>query len=424
LSTIAVKWTVCTEPEVCTYRLDGTTLTVTAGGKTGVVIVTVALADLLVSVNDVAVIVTVLPGGTTDGDVYMESPVADVAGLKDPQELDPQVAEKATPAFNGSLVTCVTNCSGVFTKSVAGTTEVNATPMGAGTMVKVTLLLCEGLLVTVPVIVTDALMGTTEGAVYAVACPSAVCTGDKVPQAPLVMLPLTGLPPQATTQSTPALMRSPVGIMLNFTVEAMASTVTLADEPLALVKVIGVAVACVLGLLLLQPITRSTVVVMLKRDNKPAALLRHAERARGIARACRIVFDDGVGARFGGVNRKSLILFCLQACLIRSCRMLRVWQETGNLKCPPYRQKSLRHCVGVQCWFVSVRRQVPDFSLLRLSAKACPKAWLEGMAPRVLPGVLRDLLPAEIPLDEPTWFAPRGEPFAGVHDGCRAGLLK
>ena len=44
-------------------------LTVTGGGEDGVAIVTVTLADLLVSVNDVAVIVTVLPAGTTDGAV-------------------------------------------------------------------------------------------------------------------------------------------------------------------------------------------------------------------------------------------------------------------------------------------------------------------------------------------------------------------
>ncbi len=83
-------------------------LIVTAGGEDGVVIVIVTLADLLVSVNDVAVIVTVFPAGTAEGAVYVESPIgpnANIAGANDPQALDPQVAVKATPAFKGSLVT-------------------------------------------------------------------------------------------------------------------------------------------------------------------------------------------------------------------------------------------------------------------------------------------------------------------------------
>jgi hypothetical protein len=110
-------------------------------------------------------------------------------------------------------------------------------------MVRLTLVLCEGLLVTVAVMVTDALIGTTEGAVYVVACPSAVCAGDKVPQEPLAILPVTGLPPQVTTQSTPALVLSPVGIMLNFTAEAMASTESFSEAPLELMKLMGPAVA-------------------------------------------------------------------------------------------------------------------------------------------------------------------------------------
>ena len=93
LATIAVKWTVCTDPDVCTYKLDGTTLTVTGGGADGVVIVRVARADLLVSVTDVAVIVTVLPAGTTVGAEYIVDAV-DCArmGLNDPHAFDPQVA--------------------------------------------------------------------------------------------------------------------------------------------------------------------------------------------------------------------------------------------------------------------------------------------------------------------------------------------
>ena len=92
LATIAVIWTVCAVPAVCAYTLDGATLTVTGGGEDGVVIVRVTLADLLVSVTDVATIVTVLPAGTTEGAVYTDWPDVDTAGLNDPQAIDPQVA--------------------------------------------------------------------------------------------------------------------------------------------------------------------------------------------------------------------------------------------------------------------------------------------------------------------------------------------
>jgi hypothetical protein len=51
-----------------TYTVDGNTLTVT-GTTTGTVIFNVKLADLVVSVSDVAVIVTVPLAGTTVGAV-------------------------------------------------------------------------------------------------------------------------------------------------------------------------------------------------------------------------------------------------------------------------------------------------------------------------------------------------------------------
>jgi hypothetical protein len=63
LPTIAVRLTVCAKPEiVSTYKLVGKTLTVTGTGAGGAVIVSVMLADLLVSVSEVAVSVTTLPG--------------------------------------------------------------------------------------------------------------------------------------------------------------------------------------------------------------------------------------------------------------------------------------------------------------------------------------------------------------------------
>jgi hypothetical protein len=68
LPTIAARPTVCAEPAVSTYRLEGRTWTVTGTGGGGSVIVSVMLADLLVSVTDVAVTVTAVPG-TAEGAV-------------------------------------------------------------------------------------------------------------------------------------------------------------------------------------------------------------------------------------------------------------------------------------------------------------------------------------------------------------------
>jgi len=56
------------EPELVTEIDDGTTLT-DMGVVTGVVIVTVLLTDFVVSVIEVAVIITVSPVGTDDGAV-------------------------------------------------------------------------------------------------------------------------------------------------------------------------------------------------------------------------------------------------------------------------------------------------------------------------------------------------------------------
>ena len=66
-----------------------------------------------------------------------------------------------------------------------------------------------------------------------------------MPHAPLTMLPVTGLPSQVTVQSTPALLLSPTGIMLNFTGEPMARVVAFTAVPLELVIAIGPAVAFV-----------------------------------------------------------------------------------------------------------------------------------------------------------------------------------
>jgi hypothetical protein len=56
-------------PEVWTYTFAGRTLIVMLGGVVGVVIENVALADLVVSVSEVAITVTVPPIGTAEGAV-------------------------------------------------------------------------------------------------------------------------------------------------------------------------------------------------------------------------------------------------------------------------------------------------------------------------------------------------------------------
>lgn len=64
-----------------------------------------------------------------------------------------------------------------------------------------------------------------------------------MPQAPLVRLPVVGLPPQATVQSTPRLFTSFDGFVLRESLEPIERTLAGAVSPLAFVIVIGAAVA-------------------------------------------------------------------------------------------------------------------------------------------------------------------------------------
>jgi len=66
--TIAVRWIECAEPVVSTYAVAGNTATEIAL-VVGDAMVTLALTDLVVSVSEVAVIVTVFPAGTAEGAV-------------------------------------------------------------------------------------------------------------------------------------------------------------------------------------------------------------------------------------------------------------------------------------------------------------------------------------------------------------------
>ena len=86
-------------------------------------------------------------------------------GLNEPQAGDPQVAVQITPAAVGSLVTRAVIGSVWLTLREVGKGVVNETAIARGTMVRVKLLLCDGLLVTVAVIVIAVPIGTIEGAV-------------------------------------------------------------------------------------------------------------------------------------------------------------------------------------------------------------------------------------------------------------------
>jgi hypothetical protein len=174
LATIAVNDAECAAPLVATYTFDCRTLTVTGTGGGGTVICMAALADLVVSTNEVAVIVTAPPAGTAVGAAYVVkkivSPDVFTTGglMNDPHVLaEPQVAVQITPALVGSFVTWAFRPSVVLITKDDGIAVLvsNVTPIGAATIVRLTLLLCDRLLVTVAVTVIEVLIGTWDGAV-------------------------------------------------------------------------------------------------------------------------------------------------------------------------------------------------------------------------------------------------------------------
>jgi hypothetical protein len=173
--------------------------------------------------------------------------------LNEPQAIEPQVTDQFTPAPNGSLVTWAKNPFVVLISSELGIAVVKATRIGKATMVRLTLLLCPGLLVTDAVMVMEPLIGAADEAVYTVAAPAAVCVGASVPHAPLPRLPVIGLPAQVTVQSTPAPLLSPTGVILNLIAEPTASELTGPTAPAAFVTEIGPAFAPPDEMLLPQP---------------------------------------------------------------------------------------------------------------------------------------------------------------------------
>jgi hypothetical protein len=154
-------------PDVVTLNVEGDTVTIM--GR----IVIVALADLVESATEVAVmvtvphevIVTVPHEGTVIGAVYVVPTVLCVCvGLKDPHELEPQVAVQLTPSVLTSLV--MVAVTGVVPPTASDVGVVDSVTMMAGsTIVIVTLDCCEGSLVTRAVKVTVMFAGITPGAV-------------------------------------------------------------------------------------------------------------------------------------------------------------------------------------------------------------------------------------------------------------------
>jgi hypothetical protein len=97
--------------------------------------------------------------------------------LNDPQVDEPQLAVQISPAPMGSFVTWAAKCAVVLTTIEPGGGAVvlsNAIAIGVGRIVKLTLLACDGLLVTVAVTVTVVPIGVTDGAVKFAVPPSAV----------------------------------------------------------------------------------------------------------------------------------------------------------------------------------------------------------------------------------------------------------
>ena len=107
-----------------------------------------ALTDLVESVMEVAVIVTVLPTGTTAGAVYVVvAPLPVCVDVKTPQALEPQATVQFTPADAVSLLTIAFNCVAPLTARVAGGAGARTMDICSPVIVHVTLDQTEGSLV-------------------------------------------------------------------------------------------------------------------------------------------------------------------------------------------------------------------------------------------------------------------------------------
>jgi hypothetical protein len=231
LLTTAIRLAVSEAPTALspTEKADGETVMLIGGG--GARIVMFAVMDTFAAATDVAVMVTGC-GGTEAGAVYValvvlvvpESVLVSVPKVPQaPAVLDPQLASNVAPTPVTSLLTSTVTAVLAPSPRVAEGAGANESAMAGASIVSVTLLVADGLLVTDAVIVTVPPMGAAVGAVYTDAAPSAVCAGEKVPHAPPVRLPVTGLPPHVTVQSTPASRASLTGVMVTCTFEPITS---------------------------------------------------------------------------------------------------------------------------------------------------------------------------------------------------------
>jgi hypothetical protein len=156
VATTAVRVSV---PDVVTLNVEEDTVTIM--GRIKIVV----LADLVKSATEVAVIVTVPPEGDVVGAVYAVDTVLCVCvGLKDPHELEPQVAVQLTPSVLTSLVAAAVTVVVSPTASDAGVAA-SVTMMAWFTIVIVTLEACDGSLVTRAVMVIVLFAGIVPGAV-------------------------------------------------------------------------------------------------------------------------------------------------------------------------------------------------------------------------------------------------------------------
>ncbi len=170
------------------------------------VMVAVAVAILVGSVTDVAVMVTVPPEGTVAGAVkVVVAPLAVCAELSEPQ-LDPlQLTAQSTPAFAASLATAALIVACAPTCKEVGGDRLKVTEIGVR-MVNVAEAVFVGSAVEVAVMVTEFPAGMEVGAVKVVVAPLAVCVGLNEPQVELGQL---------TVQSTPKFALSLVTVALS-----------------------------------------------------------------------------------------------------------------------------------------------------------------------------------------------------------------
>src|SRR5579871_3558537 len=161
----------------------------------------VAEADFVVSVTDVALIVTVFPVGIAAGAVYtVGDPLAVEVGAKLPHVLLPQETAQVTPAFALSPATFAVRLVAELMTTVAGGALAKETLMPAAALM---VMVAEAVLVVsvteVATTVTVLPVGTAAGAWKVVGDPLCVDVGLKLQHAWL---------PQVTDHVTPALLGS------------------------------------------------------------------------------------------------------------------------------------------------------------------------------------------------------------------------